>query len=75
MAVRFLSYFTRPLNIKPAISAEPESVAKSGLSLDGFDDIAKFSVDEKRLIDNRRKNMYRIRRWFSSAKECTEKIF
>jgi hypothetical protein len=36
-----LSYFTSPLKIKPAISEELESVAKRGLSLEGFADVAK----------------------------------
>ena len=36
-----LSYFNNPLKIKPVISDEPESVAKIGLSLEGFVDVAK----------------------------------
>jgi len=40
-----LSNFTSPLNKKSVISAEEESVAKIGLSLAGFDAIARWSVE------------------------------
>lgn len=38
---KFLSYLTSPLNKNPVISDELESVAKIGLSLDGFDDVTR----------------------------------
>ena len=44
-----LSYFTRPLKIKPAISEELESVAKIGFILEGFAEVARCKVDAKRV--------------------------
>jgi hypothetical protein len=54
MFAAFLSYLTSPLNKKPAISDELESVAKIGLSLEGFADVARCSVEAKRLNDKNR---------------------
>lgn len=55
-----LSYFTNPLNIKPAISDELESVAKIGLSREGFAEVARCKVEAKRFIDKKSSSKYCI---------------
>lgn len=47
----FLSYFTRPLKINPAISEELESVASTGLILEGLAEIARCRVEAKMVCD------------------------
>jgi hypothetical protein len=56
-----LSYFTSPLNKKPVISEEEESVAKIGLSLDGLAEVASCSVEAGKASATKRKKKKRIK--------------